>query len=388
MSDLFDFDTPIDRNNTRSVKWDRYKDVDILPLWVADTDFTAAPVIQQALAERVAHGVFGYSNVPSRLPELIVERMQRLYQWEIKRQWIVWLPCVVSGLNIACRSMADESPSVAVPSVLYPYFDEAIRQAGQRAENIPLELRDSRWVVDPDWLSSDLDDQCRIMLFCNPQNPGGSVYRREELLRLAEIAQQKDLVFVSDEIHCDLLLEPGLEHIPIASLNSDIERRSITLMSTSKCFNIAGLNCAYAIIPDQALRRKFLNQKTGIVPYNNVMGLVATQAAYESGDEWLDQMRDYLRRNRDYLMGEMNQIKGIKIDSAEATYLAWIDVSGLALADPSAFFEAAGVGLSAGKEYGDDRFMRLNFGCTHALLEEAVSRIRKAVNQHWENQPE
>jgi len=381
MTDLFDFDTPINRSNTGSVKWDRYEDTDVLPLWVADTDFKAPPAVIEALQARAAHGVFGYTHVPKKLTALVVERMQRLYHWQIKAEWLVWIPGVVGGLNLACRSIGDANSPVMVPSVIYPHFPEAPLQMDRQPLPIPMAKKNNRWVLDLDWMAKNLDGQSKLLLFCNPQNPGGSVYTHDELTRLAELAEQYDFVIASDEIHCDLVLEPGLKHIPVASLNAQIERRSITLMSVSKNFNLAGLSCSFAIIPDQTLRQNFNYQRVGIIAYTNLFGLTAMQAAYEYGEDWNQQLVDYLRGNRDYLMREINAIKGLKLDLNEATYLAWIDVSELGLDNPQRFFEQAGVGMSPGKDFGDNNFMRLNFGCPRALLEEAVSRIRSAIKQ-------
>jgi len=386
MTELFDFDTQTDRSNTGSVKWDRYKDTDILPLWVADTDFKAPPAVIGALQERAAHGVFGYTRVPKRLLELVVERMQRLYQWQIKPEWIVCIPGVVGGLNLACRSVGDTVSPVMTPAVIYPHFPEAPLQIDRPLLPVQMVQRDKRWIIDLDWMAENLDGESKLLLFCNPHNPGGSVYSRAELTQLAELAERHDFVIASDEIHCDLILEPGLEHIPIASLNTDIERRSITLMAVSKTFGLAGLSSAIVIIPDQQLRQKFNFQRVGIISYINLFGLTAMQAAYEHGDDWNRQLVEYLRGNRDFLLREINAIRGLKLDSVEATYLAWIDVSELGLDNPHRFFEQAGVGMSPGKEFGDNRFMRLNFGCSRALLEEAVSRIRNAIDQHWKNQ--
>ena len=385
MSDRFNFDTPVDRSNTSSVKWDRYKDTDILPLWVADTDFKAPPAVIEALQQRAAHGVFGYTHAPNRLGKLVVERMQRLYQWSIKPEWIIWLPGVVGGLNLACRSVGDTDSPVMAPSVIYPHFPEAPLQINRQPLAIPMTNKDKRQIIDLEWMAENLDGRSNLLLFCNPQNPGGSVYRREELTRLAELAKQYDFVIASDEIHCDLVLEPDLKHIPIASLNDDIERRSITLMSVSKNFNLAGLSCSFAIIPDRQLRQNFKYQSVGIVSHNNLFGYTAMQAAYEHGDDWNRQLVDYLRRNRDFLLLEINAIKGLKLDSVEATYLAWIDVSELGLENPHQFFEKAGVGLSPGNDFGDDNYMRLNFGCPRSVLEEAVSRIRNAINEYHQS---
>ena len=377
------FDLPIDRINSDSYKWGLYRDVDILPLWVADTDFLAAPEITAALHQRVAHGVFGYAGIPARLNELIVERMQRLYQWAIDADWLVWMPGVVSSMHIACRSLCNEAESVLTPAVVYPHFHSAPELSGRTSRLMAMKQSNQRWVIDLEKLGRQIDANSRLMLFCNPHNPGGTVYTRAELSELAQLIIANDMVICSDEIHCDLLLEPGKAHIPIASLNSEIAKRSITLMAPSKTFNIAGLACSFAIIPDASIRRKFCRACTGIVSSVNLLGLVAAQAAYESGDDWNRQQLDYLRANRDYLIAELNNIRGLKIDPVEATYLAWIDVSELALADPKAFFEKAGVGLSAGSSFGDERFMRLNFGCPRSLLEEAVKRIQKALANFW-----
>lgn len=384
MPDLFNFDALIDRRNSDSIKWDKYKGTDILPLWVADTDFKAPPAVIEALRIRVEDGVYGYTHVPDRLIELVVERMQRLYGWQIEAEWIVWVPGVVSALNLACRSVGDGP--VMVPSVIYPHFPEAPLQIDREPQPIPVVQNNKRWVIDLQWMAENLDGQSKLLLFCNPHNPGGSVYTHAELTRLAELAERHDFVVTSDEIHCDLVLEPGLQHIPIASLDETIARRSITLMSVSKSFNLAGLSCSYAIIPDRELRQKFNYQSVGIISYMNLFGLTAMQAAYEHGDDWNRQLLDYLRGNRDYLLREINAIKGLRLDPIESTYLAWIDVSELQLNDPPGFFEQAGVGMSPGAEFGDACFLRLNFGCPRAMLEEAVLRIRNAVNAYWQSQ--
>ncbi len=377
------FDLLVDRSDTNSCKWSLYSDVDVLPLWVADTDFMVAPEITEALQQRVAHGIFGYTNIPNRLNELIVERMQRLYGWTIDPGWLVWMPGVVSSMHIACRSICNLNDSVLIPSVAYPYFHSAPGLSGRGTQAMAMIQSNRRWVVDQKKLALQIDSSSKLMLFCNPHNPGGAVYTRSELSALADLAVTNDLVVCSDEIHCDLVLEPGMSHIPIASLNKVIEKRSITLMAPSKTFNIAGLSCSFAIIPDDSIRRKFTKACTGIIPYLNLLGTTAAQAAYEYGGDWNNQQVIYLRANRDYLVAELNQIRGLKLDPVEATYLAWIDVTELRLTDPKLFFEKAGVGLSAGSDFGDDNYLRLNFGCPRSLLEEAVKRIKIAVNNHW-----
>jgi len=376
------FDQLIDRTNTDSNKWDKYRGTDILPMWVADSDFAVAAEIIEALHRRIDHGIFGYSHPSQRLIELVVERMQRLYQWEIRPEWLVWIPGVANGLNLACRSNGSAGDSVFVPSVIYPPFTDAPGLSGRIGRPVPMVQNNRRWVLDLEWLEQHISSDARLLLFCNPQNPGGSVYSRDELTRLAEIAVTRDMIICSDEIHSDLILEPGLQHVPLASLNEDIARHTITLMGTSKSFNTAGLGCSFAIIPGRELRNRFKKASKGIVPYVNILGYTATEAAYESGDYWNHQQLDYLRANRDYLEHEINQIPGLKLDITEATYLAWIDVSQLRLDNPGVFFEKAGVGMLAGRDFGDDGFMRLNFGCPRSRLEEAITRIRLAVSDY------
>ncbi len=378
MSKVFDFDQETDRSNSDSTKWERYRDRDILPMWVADTDFAVAPEIQQALHQRVEHPVFGYTGTPEHLVELIVARMQRLYHWSIDPDWFVPLPGIVGALYLACRANGKPGERVYLPEIIYPPFAKAPGFHGMTSEPIPMCVRDERMVIDLDWLEQQPARPGQLLLFCNPQNPGGAVYREHELQRLADIIEQKELVLTSDEIHCDLILDQDKSHIPIASLNSQIEQRSITLMAPSKTFNLAGLGCAFAIVPNADLRRG-MNTAPYIVPHANLMGLVAAEAAYEFGDEWNQQQCAYLAANRDYLIDEINRIPGLRLGPIEATYLAWIDVSALGLKNPTKFFENAGLGLSPGRSFGDPDYMRLNFGCPRSRVEQAVDRLRQAV---------
>lgn len=374
----YDFDQIIDRGNSSSAKWGKYRGRDILPMWVADTDFAVLPEIQQALHARAEHPVFGYTDVPPRLIDLVVQRMQRLYQWQIEPGWVVFLPGIVGALFLACRTVGEPGDPVYLPQIVYPPFGKAPDMNQRQRQPIPMCMRDERMIIDLDWLERQTPRPGQLLLLCNPQNPGGAVYRENELERLADIADKQGLVVCSDEIHCDLILEPGRRHIPIASLNDKIRQRSITLMAPSKTFNLAGLGCAFAIVPDPVLR---VGMKTNpyIVPHVNIMGLAAAEAAYEFGDEWVHQQCLYLAANRDYLVEEINRIPGLSLGPIEATYLAWIDVSALGLDDPMTFFENAGVGMSPGGDFGDGNFMRLNFGCPRSRVEKAVARIRRAV---------
>lgn len=382
---LFDFDQPIDRSNSDSAKWIKYRDRDIIPLWVADTDFRSSPAIINALSQRVEHGVFGYTRTPEALEQAVIARFQRLYHWTIDPRWLVWIPGMVCGLNLCCRTYAEPGSEVLIPDPIYPPFRSAPANNQQQAVTVPMKSVDNRWVMDFAALEQAITEKSRLLLFCNPQNPGGTVYRKKELERLVAICEHHDLIIASDEIHAELLLEPSARHIPTATLSAAAMARTITLTGPTKTFNIAGIPCCLAIIPDNRLRRLFKEQRRGIVPDVSVLGYTAALAAYRDSDDWLAAKLNYLRGNHDYLIEAINKIPGLNLAPVEGTYLAWIDISALKLEDPVAFFEAAGVGMSPGKDFGDANFMRLNFGCPRALLEQAVARIHQAASERMQS---
>lgn len=373
------FDQQINRKETSSQKWEKYGNSDILPMWVADTDFLSPNSVIEALHKRVEHGVFGYTNVPDELNEVVIERLQKMYNWYIDADWLVWLPGLVCGLNLACRAVGKQDDSILTPSPIYPPFMTAPRLSGREACTVPMILEGERFILDIAALETQITPNTKLLLFCNPHNPGGTVYRLDELEKLAELIIRHNLFICSDEIHCDLILDPKCKHIPIASLNEQIAARTITLMAPSKTYNIAGLACSFAIIADEQLRQQFVDTKKGIVPDVNLLGYTAAIAAYKDGDNWNKQQIEYLRENRDYLYQEINHIPGLKLLPIEATYLAWIDVSATKISNPSHFFEQAGVGISPGRDFGDNKYIRLNFGCPRSILEEAVRRIKTAL---------
>ncbi|WP_416262414.1 MalY/PatB family protein [Gibbsiella quercinecans] len=375
----FNFDQQIDRSHSDSVKWDKYHGRDIIPLWVADTDFRSPPAVIAALQQRVAHGIFGYSHPSPDLIAVFVQRMVERYGWHIKPEWLVFLPGLISGLNLCVQAFSAPGEGTLAPNLIYPPFRKAAKFSGRSQIAIPLVLRQRRWVMDLTAAEAQLTGKERLLMLCNPQNPGGTVYRHDELLAQHAFAQRHDLVVCSDEIHCDLLLEPGLRHIPFATLNADAEQRSITLMAPSKTFNIAGLGAAMAIIPNPALRQRFNRQRSGLVPPVDVLALAAAHAAYRDGQPWLDELLDYLRANRDRVSQRINAMPGLQLQPIEATYLAWCDCSGLPVENPHAFFEQAGVGLSPGLEFGNRHFVRLNFGCRRELLDSALDRMEQAI---------
>ncbi|MGL4545189.1 MalY/PatB family protein [Plesiomonas sp.] len=376
---LFNFDTPVDRSHSDSDKWNKYAGEDILPMWVADTDFRSPPAVIEALHKRVEHGVFGYGyGASSVLTEAFIARMQTRYDWAIKPEWLVFLPGLVCGLNLAVRAFTAQGQRSIAPSPIYPPFVKSSAFAGIEQVLAPVTLQQGRWVMNLDSIASEMQGNEKLLMLCNPQNPGGTIYRREELLAQAEFARQHNLLICSDEIHCDLLLD-NQPHIPIAALNADAEQRSITLMAPSKTFNIAGLGASIAIIPNDKLRQQFIKARAGIVPGVDIMAYTAAEAAYLAGDAWLEAQLDYLRINRDITEERVNAMPYLTMAHTEATYLAWIDCSALPVQNPHRFFEHAGIGLSAGGDFGDAAFVRLNFGCTRALLNQALDRMERAV---------
>ncbi|QZQ51941.1 PatB family C-S lyase [Erwinia persicina] len=375
----FNFDQRIDRRHSDSLKWRKYGDRDILPLWVADTDFRVADCITEALQTRISQGIFGYGVQPDELIHLVVDRMSTRYGWHIQPEWLVFLPGVVTGLNLSVRAFTEPHQGTVAPTPIYPPFRQAARLASRTQLSAPLQLKDQRWVVDFDDLNDQMTGNEKLLLLCNPQNPGGTVYRRDELEAQLRFAQRHNLVVCSDEIHCDLLLEPGVRHIPFASLSEDAAQRSITLLSPSKSFNIAGLGASLAIIPNRDLRDRFNRERKGLVPDVDVLSFVAATAAWRDGQPWLEAQLDYLRGNRDCLTQHINKLPGLSVAAPEASYLAWIDASKLKVASPALFFEKHGLGFSPGRDFGDDKFIRFNFGCQRAMLDEALRRMTLAL---------
>lgn len=376
---MTDFDTPVERRGTASSKWEKYRDRDILPLWVADMDFRAPAAVLTALHERVAHGVFGYTVAPPELAAAVCTWLAQDYGWTVAPDWLVWLPGLVTGLNVACRAVGEPGCGVLTATPVYPPFLSAPRYQDRQTVSVPLAYHHGRWDWDFARLEQAITPDTRLFLLCNPHNPVGRVFRRDELIQLAEIAERHDLIVCSDEIHCQLVLDTDKAHIPFATLDPAIAARTITLMAPSKTYNIAGLYCSFAIIPDARLRRRFEQAKAGIVPHINALAYTAALAAYQGGATWLTELLAYLRGNRDLLLQTLSTLPGLRVAPIEATYLAWIDATALELPDPAAYFEAHGLGFSDGRDFGNPGFVRCNFGCTRALLGEALTRLERSV---------
>lgn len=379
----YNFDALPDRKSTESIKW-HYFDEDVLPMWIADMDFVSPEPVVRALQERVAHGVFGYAGEIRGLSELLVERMASRYGWTIAAEDLVFVPGVVTGINMAAHAFVGRGGGLLIqPPVYMPFLGiarnvQAIRQEAQLCWQ-----PGGRYTVDWNAFEAAITEQTRMFLLCNPHNPVGRVFSREELQHMADICLRHNLLICSDEIHSDLVFD-GHAHVPVASLSPEIARRTITLMAPSKTFNIAGLSCSFAIIQDPELRSQFVKGQQGLVHGVNLLGLVAAHAAYAGGQEWLDQLLEYLKGNRDLLTRFVREeMPGVSVFSAEGTYLAWLDCreAGLTQHAGETFLKKARVGLNDGEAFGagGEGFVRLNFGCPRPMLLEALERMKRAL---------
>ena len=375
----FDFEHVPERRGSDSVKWNKYAGQDVLPLWIADMDFASPPPVLAALQARVARGDLGYAEPWPALVEAVQAYCQRHYDWRVEADWLVWLPGLVCGINLACRSVDGE---VLTATPVYPPFLSAPGLSGRGLVRVSLREEGGRWSWDFAALEAAVTPATRLLLLCHPHNPVGRAWDADELQALAEYAARHDLVVCSDEIHCDLVLDPERHHVPFARLGEDAARRSITLMAPSKTYNIAGLGCSLAIIPDPALRRRYQAARRGIVPDVNVLAFTACASALLEGEAWRQDLLAVLRANRDRVEAAVSAMPGLSLGHVEATYLAWIDARGLGVDAPVEFFEAAGVGLSDGRDFGLPGWVRLNFGCAPALLDQALDRMRAACQQH------
>jgi len=370
------FDRAPSRQHTGSLKWAKYQGRDILPLWVADMDFQPPPQIVSALERWALDGVPGYCVATSGLRDVMVAALKERYAWEIDGDALVWLPGLVPALNVVTR-ISGELNSGAISNVpIYPPFLTAPGNAGRTLVRNPLAIEEGRYALD----LSEIREACSAFMFCNPQNPTGRVFTRPELEQVAELCLERDLLLCSDEIHCDLLLD-DVQHLPIASLSAEIADRTITLMAPSKTYNVPGLCCAFAVIPNRALRRKFVRSGRGLLAEVSAPGFVACEVAYRDCEEWRQALLAYLRVNRQLVVDAVSAMPGVRYLPGEATYLAWLDCRGAGMEYPHAFFERAGVGLSDGKDFGQPGFVRLNFGCRKALLEQALARMVAAMKE-------
>lgn len=392
----FDFDRIINRRHTNSIKWTFY-DEDIVPMWVADMDFAVPEPIIAALHTAVEHGVFGYEMPSKTLRQSVAARMKKLYDWDVNETSVVPVTGLVSGFYAAASALCQPGDGYLIQTPVYMPFNDiqknqgVIRQEAQLVKTV----KNGRLSYAIDWDVFEKafhagGSKTRMFLLCNPHNPTGQVYSREELAKMAEICQKNRTVIVSDEIHSELLLGQA-KHTPIAVLSPEIAAQTITLVAPSKTFNIAGLFCGFAIIPNSELRERYKEVVEHMTLHVASLAQVAALAAFSGEcDGWLDELRAYLTANRDFVVGFVeNEFPGIHISVPDATYLAWLDCNelvenGKIKSSPYDFFlKEAKVALNDGAAFGTGgkNFVRLNFGCPREILVEGLERMKKALSQ-------
>ncbi len=378
---LSEFDRVMDRTNTASVKWDRYKDRDIIAMWLADMDFRSPEEVITAITKRAEHGVFGYTNPGDELIETVTETLHRDYQWEIKKDWLVWIPGLGSGINIFSRAFGEPGDEIITAIPAYPPFLTAPDNSDKTLKTWPMAYDPSlgKWSMNLEALESRLSPKTKSIISCNPHNPTGRSFTTDELRQLAVICERNDLIICSDEIHCGLILDRDKRHIPIATLDEQVADRTVTFMAPSKTYNLPGLGCSFAVISNIELRRSFQKAMKGIVPGINIFGYVGALAAYKHGERWRERLLNYLRKNRDITQKAIDSMEGLSMAHVEATYLAWIDCRAAGLNGAAAFFEKNGVGLGDGVQFHGPGFVRLNFGCPTSVLNEALSRMENSL---------
>ena len=342
-------------------------------------DFPSPPAVVEALRARAEHSVYGYSVVPASLTQAIVEYLDTRYAWRIDPEWLVWLPSLVTGITLSCMAEGEPGDEVITVTPAYPPFLTMPVRAGRRVLSVPAVCGDGRWRLPLQAMEQAVTPATRVLLFCHPHNPLGRMWEGDELAAVVDFCRRHGLTLCSDEIHCDLLLDPGV-HVPAALLADQARDSIITLMSPSKTYNLPGLNFAFAVIPNPSLRSRFENAGKGLLPSPGCFAVAGAEAAYRGGEEWLRELLDYLRGNRDLVEQFVREaLPRVSMLHVEATYLAWLDVGRLGLADPLRACLDAGVAPSAGSTFGDPAYLRLNFGCPRPLLQEGLRRMARAL---------
>ena len=384
----YDFDEIIPRRGTNSYKWDSAAEEGVLPMWVADMDFRTAPPVVDALQRRVSHGIFGYTRVPDAYYEAVTHWFGRRHGWHIEREWMIYTSGVVPAISAVIKALTEPGDKVLVQTPVYNCFFSSIRNNGCEVVSSPLNPVGRTFVADYEDLERKAaDERVKILLLCNPHNPAGRVWTREELTRIGEICLRHHVVVLSDEIHCELVL-PGHEYTPFASISETFLQHSVTCVSPSKAFNIAGLQIANIVSADEEVRRKIdrainVNEVCDVNPF----GVLATMAAYNEGEEWLLQLLDYLGGNYLYMKTFCEaELPEFPIAELEGTYLVWMDCRRLGL--PSEELERqlvrdARLWLNAGTMYGaeGEGFMRWNIACPRAVVRDGLERFRRFVRQ-------
>jgi cystathionine beta-lyase len=394
----YDFDQVCSRQNTNCVKWDAVKTIfgneEVIPMWVADMDFPTARPIVEALEKRATHEFYGYTQPGEGLIRAVVDRLKRKFDWSIKPEWVVFSPGVIPAISVAIRTLTRPGDEVILQEPVYYPFFPSVRLSGCQVATNALKLSRGRYNIDFDDLEEkfrpragmhDAPSRVRAIALCNPHNPIGRLWDQDELTRLGKIIIGHGATVISDEIHCELLYR-GYKHTPFAAISEEFEQNCIVCMAPSKTFNLAGLAASSIIIPNKKLRDGFNEMRSGVMAGQNIFGLVAMEAAYRYGDEWLEELLDYLQGNLDYALDYFRRnIPRIKVIRPQGTYLLWLDCRALGLDDialRSFMREKAMVGLDDGFLFGTggSGFQRMNIACPQSILGQALGRIKKAVD--------
>lgn len=386
----YNFDEIINRENTASVKYDLRKDIfekeDVIPMWVADMDFKTPDFIIKAIKDRANHEVFGYSFRPESYFQSIANWLKRRHNWEISKDWISFSPGIVPAVNMAILAFTEPNDKIIIqPPVYFPFFS-AIKNNNRTIVENPLKLKNGRYCFDFNDLEKKLTD-AKILILSNPHNPGGSVWTKDELKRLGEMCLENNVLIMSDEIHADLVFK-DFKFTPLASISKNIADSTVTFVAPSKTFNMAALSTSSVIASNKELKEKYDKVLDAIhVGLGNVFGTVASEAAYSYGDEWLDQLMDYLSVNLDFTQEFLNEkIPQIKMIRPEGTYLVWLNCSELNLKEKDLkefMIKDAGLGFNDGQMFGTggEGYMRMNIACPKQTLLDALISLEKAVSK-------
>lgn len=383
----YNFDELVDRTNTNCIKYDGrqmfFGTEDVLPLWVADMDFKTPDFIINALKERLEHEVLGYTFRDDSYAESITNWLEKRHAWKVEKEWLSFSPGVVAGLTLSIEAFSKPGDEVIVqPPVYFPFFD-SVKGTGRKMVENPLKLENGRYTFDLEDLKQKITSETKLLLLCNPQNPGGMVWTREELEALTAICLENKVLIISDEIHSDLVFE-GHKHIPLPTISEEVAQSCVVCMAGSKTFNIAGLTTSFVVIPNKRLLARYERElKVPHLHMGNIFGSVALETAYREGEAWLEQMLVYLQENmqlvRAYLKENLPQVVPME---PEATYLVWLDFNALGLSDEelNERLLKAGVGLNRGVQFGKQGsgYMRINIGCQRSTLLQALERIKAA----------
>lgn len=385
----YNFDEIIDRRGTNCVKYDqleeRFGDRNLIPLWVADMDFRTPDFIVNALRKRCDHEIFGYTFDSDEYYQSIINWVHYKHDWNIEREWLSYIPGIVKGIALAVQCFTEKNDKIIIQPPVYHPFRIVPESLGREIVYNPLKLGDEGYEMDFEQLEQVIDDRCKLLILSSPHNPGGIVWSKETLIRLAEICARRGVLVISDEIHAEMAF-PQYKHRPFASVSQEAAGNSITFMAPSKTFNIAGIVTSYAIVPNEVIRKRFYSfLEAGEFNAGTIFAYTATIAAYTYGAEWLQQMRNYVMNNVRFVSDYLKyHIPSIKVYQPQASFLVWLDCRELRLPQEelvALFTKKAGLALNDGAMFGPggEGFMRLNIGCPRSVLEQALDSLKKAL---------